>query len=292
MYYSVSMQSNFEAEKNQKAAIYTAIICGILLLLCFIITWPLHKIIPPIPQDLIEVNLGNEFEGMGEEQPLIKGEKAPAQQPTPEPQQSAVAANNEPAKDIETDDKADEDAAPVTKVEKNNSKKYEAPKENATKPVKNNTPAPVPIPAPPKPQKPKFTYNGPGNGKGNGADQDNGHTNQGNNPNGKGDAGSPDGKPGSYGNNPSGKSGGLKIKGDRRIINHYIFVGDLPKATVKAMIKISPDGRGTFIQLIARGSTTTESRYVNDIKNKLPNIQFDKADHESTIEITFNFTVQ
>lgn len=285
------MHINFEAEKNRKALIYTLAICGALLLLFVLIKWPLNKIAPPPPiQDLIEVNLGNEFEGMGEEQPLIKGERAPAQEPAPQPQSSATAANDEPAKDIETDDNANEEAAAVTKVEKNNSKKFDAPKENVTKPVKTNNP--VPTPAPPKPQKPKYAYNGPGSGKGNGADQDNGYTNQGNNPNGKGDAGNPDGKPDSYGNNAGGRSGGLKIKGDRKIINRYIFVGDLPKATINAIIKVSPEGKGTFIKIDPKGSTTTDSRYANDIRNKLSNIQFDRADHESTITITFNFTVQ
>jgi hypothetical protein len=287
------MQSNFEAEKNQRASAYTALICGALLLIFWLVTWPINKVAAPPPiQDLIEVNLGNEFEGMGDEQPLIKGERAPAQEPTPQPQEAIAAANDDAAKDIETDDKADDDAAAVTKVEKNTSKKNEAPKENVSKPVKTNNPAPVPTPAPPKPQKPKFTYNGPGNGKGNGADKDNGFSNEGNNPNGKGDKGRPDGKPDSYGNNTGGRSGGLKIKGDRKIINHYVFVGELPKATVNAIIKISPEGRGTFIKIDPKGSTSTESKYATDIRNKLPSIQFNTTDHESTVTITFNFTVQ
>ena len=288
------MQSNFEAEKNQKALIYTLIICGSLLLLFFLITWPLGKLATPPPlQDLIEVNLGNEFEGMGEEQPLIKGEKAPAQIPEPQPQQTNAAASDDAAKDIETDDKADDDAAAVTKVEKNNSKKNDAPKENVTKPVKTNNPVATPTPAPPKPQKPKFTYNGRGNGKGNGADQDNGYTNQGNKPGGKGDAGSPDGKPDSYGNTPGGKvaGGALRVtKGDRRIINNYIFMGDLPKATINAIIKVSPEGKGTFVAF-DKGTTNTDPRYATAIRSYLPNIQFDKSDHESTVTVPFNFRV-
>ncbi len=283
------MYSNFEAEKNQKAALYTAIVCGVLLLIFLIVHLPPINIKPPVAEDLIEVNLGNNMEGFGEEQPLIKGEMAPAQDPVPQ-QQQQNAASDDPAKDIETDD-SDKDAAPVTKVEKNNSKKNDAPKENVTKPVKTNNPVPVTTPAPPKPQKPKFTYNGPGNGKGNGADQDNGYTSQGNNPGGKGDAGSPDGKPDSYGNNPGGRNGGLQIKGDRKIINHYVFVGELPKATVNAIISVSPEGKGTFIQIDPRGSTTTDSRYANDIRNKLSSIQFDKANHESRVTITFKFTM-
>lgn len=285
------MYSNFEAEKNQKAALYTAIVCGVLLLIFLIVHLPPINIKPPVAEDLIEVNLGNNMEGFGEEQPLIKGEMAPAQEPAPQQQQTA--ASDEPAKNIETDD-TDKDAAPVTKVEKNDSKKNEAPKENVTKPVKTNNPAPVTTPAPPKPQKPKFTYNGPGNGKGNGADQDNGYTNQGNNPNGRGDAGDPSGKPDSYGNNPGGKTadGKLRVsKGDRTIINNYIFMGDLPKATINAIIKVSPDGRGTFLNF-DKGSTSTDSRYASAIRTYLPNIKFSPSDHESVVTVPFNFKVQ
>jgi hypothetical protein len=71
-----------------------------------------------------------------------------------------------------------------------------------------------------------------------------------------------------------------------------VFVGDLPKATINAVIKVSAEGRGTFIKIDPRGSTTTDSRYANDIRNKLPGILFNTSDHESTVTITFNFKVQ
>lgn len=290
--YSSTMQSNFEAEKNQKAGIYTAIICAILLLLFYFITWRIQDVKPPVPEELIEVNLGNEKEGFGEVQPLIKGDMSPAQDPAPQPQQVA-AAREEPAKDIDADDSKDEDAAAVKKVEKNNSKKNEAPKEDVKKPVKVS-PAPVVTPAPPKPQKPKFTYNGPGTGKGNGATEDNGYTSQGNNKNGNGDAGSASGKPDSYGKNPGGKTAGgtLRVsKGDRTIVNNYIFMGDLPKATINAIIKVAADGRGSFVGF-DKGSTSTDPRYASAIRTYLPNIQFSKSDHESVVTVPFNFKVQ
>jgi hypothetical protein len=78
MTYNVTMQATFEAEKNRKAFTYTVLICGILLLLAFLITWPILQPPPVIAQDLLEINLGNNEEGFGEEQPLIKGEMAPA----------------------------------------------------------------------------------------------------------------------------------------------------------------------------------------------------------------------
>ena len=67
-------------------------------------------------------------------------------------------------------------------------------------------------------------------------------------------------------------------------------MGDLPKATINAIIKVSPDGRGTFVTL-DRGSTSSESRYAEAIRNYLPNIQFSKADHESIVTVPFNFRV-
>jgi hypothetical protein len=229
-------------------------------------------------EDLIEINLGNNEEGNGKEQPLIKGEKAPAEK-LPQ-QQQVVTSTSQTEKEITTDDNKNEDAAPVTKVEKN-------------KPIVK-VPAPIIAPPAPKPQKPKIAgYNGPVNGKGNGANEDNGYTYQGNNPNGKGDAGNPNGKPDSYGNSPGGRSGGsLRVsKGDRTIVNNYIFMGDLPKATINAVIKVSPDGRGVFVTF-DKGSTSSDASYANAIRNYLPNIQFNKSDHESIVTVPFNFKVQ
>jgi hypothetical protein len=117
---------------------------------------------------------------------------------------------------------------------------------------------------------------------------------QGNKPGGTGDAGSPNGKPDSYGNSPGGKTGGggLRVsKGDRTIVNNYIFMGDLPKGTINALIKVSPSGRGVFVGF-DKGSTSTDQRYANAIRGYLPNIDFNKADHESVVTVPFNFRVQ
>ena len=73
------MSATFETEKNRKAGIYTALICGAILLIALLVSWSpvLH---PPKPiEEFIEINLGNDIEGFGEVQPLIKGEKAPAE---------------------------------------------------------------------------------------------------------------------------------------------------------------------------------------------------------------------
>ena len=277
MYTSV-MSASFETEKNRKAFIYTVIICGTLLLLAFLISWTHQHTQPLIVQDLIEINLGNNAEGYGEVQPLVKGEKAPGEQQAEQPKTAAVKT---PAvEDVKTDDLADKESAKVKAPEKVT--------------VKVKEPTPVAVKPEPKSQKPKIAgYGGPKGGTGNGATEDNGYKYQGNNPNGKGDAGDPNGKPDSYGNSPGGRSGGsLRVtKGDRTIVNNYIFMGDLPKATINAIIKVSPSGRGTFVTF-DKGSTSADPKYANAIRGYLPNIEFSKSDHESIVTVPFNFREQ
>jgi hypothetical protein len=292
MTYNATMQATFEAEKNKKAFTYTILICGLLLILAFMITWPI--LLPPAPplitQDLLEINLGNNREGFGSEQPRIKGERAPAREAAAQPQK-ASASKEEPAKNIQPDENAEEDAAPITKPVKPTPKTNNVATQPTTRPAKTNNPSPVVAPAVIKPQKPKITYDGPGNGTGNGATEDNGYRNQGNKPGGKGDAGDPSGKPDSYGNTPGGRSGGPRVIGNRKIIKYYSFTGDLDKATVYATVKVSPSGTGTFIGF-GKNSTTRAQAYANAIIQYLRNVQFDKSNDESTVTVQFNFNVQ
>lgn len=272
------MSPAFESEKNRKAFIYTAIICITLLLLFVLISWKVMPPTMPVVQDLIEINLGNNEEGFGEEQPLRKGERTPREENIPAPRAAASRAVEEER--VIPDDNAAEDAAPVRKPEKN---------KPLTKVEKN--PEPVTAPAP-KPQKPKITYNGPGSGQpGNNPSQDNGYTYQGNKPGGKGDNGDPSGNKDSYGNTPGGKVGGPKVtRGNRRITRYYNFTGELPKATIYAIIKVSPAGKGTFAGF-DKGSTSRSEQYAADIRRRLGSMEFDKAGEESTVTVQFNYNV-
>lgn len=267
----------FESEKNRKAFLYTLAICGTLLLLFILISWKVMPPSIPVVQDLIEINLGNNEDGFGEKQPLIKGERSPTHEAVIQPKHSAP---KEAVVDkVTPDENAEDDAAAVVKPEKKTPK------------VKTET-APVPVLQPtPKPQKPKVTYNGPGNGNGNNATEDNGYKYQGNNPNGKGDNGDPNGNKDSYGNNPGGKiGGGPKVtKGNRKIIRYYSFKGELAKATIYAIIKVSASGQGSFVGF-DKGSTTRSQAYANEISTYLKNIQFDKSSDESNVTVQFNFT--
>lgn len=89
----------------------------------------------------------------------------------------------------------------------------------------------------------------------------------------------------------SGSGNGPKVMGgDRKIIRHYSFQGDLEKATIYANVSVSPEGTGRFVS-IARGSSSTNSGYKTAIMQYLQNIRFDKSDHESMVTVRFNFEV-
>lgn len=273
----MNIAKTFESEKNRKALIYTAVICGTLLLLFILISWKIVPPVEPVAQDLIEVNLGNESEGFGDVQPLIKGDKGLKNQDESDNNKQTAPPQQEDEK-VTPDDNAENDAAPVTKTE---TKKVIKPSPIVT-PTK-------PVVAPtPKPAKAKYEMaGGTKTSNGNNPTEDNGYKYQGNNPNGTGDAGSPNGNKDSYGNSPGGKTGGKVAP--PRITRYYSFNGDLPKATIFALVNVS-GGRGTLIKLV-KPSTSFDNRYAEAVRSYLRNMEFDKS-QEGTTTVPFNFNVK
>jgi outer membrane biosynthesis protein TonB len=288
----IFMPDSFEIQKNTKAATYTTIICGLFLIIAILYTWPLT--IPPIPavQDLIEINLGNEQEGMGNVQPLVKGDPARDVQSANTASKNSIA-RQEPTKAIQADEN-DADAAPVTKPLKTKVDAKEIAKETYNKPNKSVTVAPVvnPNPALPKPKLP--LYKG-GNGTGgNGAAQDNGYRNQGYK-NGNGDAGSPDGKPDSYGNSPGGRSGVSVIRGlTGRRPTHFPSMQDEFNENAKVYVDIKVNTAGTVISAaIARGTTTANSSLRAIALEKARQLKFPPSQiDEEAGTILFNFILK
>ena len=290
---STVIDHSFESEKNRKAFLYTAGICGIFLIIAIFYTWPLQ--IPPVPtvQDLIDINLGNDVEGMGDVQPLAKGERAPETQSIQSQQKSVKAADN-PTRNIQADDNNDEEAAPVVKAEKPKEDAKDLNKETVAKTTKSVNPSPVinPNPAPPKPKLP--LYKG-GNGTGgNGATEDNGYRNQGYKP-GNGDAGSPDGKPDAYGSSPGGRSGVSVVRGlsGRRPISFPSMQDDFNEnAKVYVDIKVNAIGKVTEAS-IARGTTTSNSSLRNIAIEKAKQLKFPASQNDvESGTILFNFVLR
>lgn len=285
--------SSFETQKNTRALSYTALICAVILLIAILYTWPLSIPPKPIVQDLIEINLGNDVEGMGDVQPLVKGDRAPEDETVNSPEKSAPV-KDEPAKSIAAnEDDDDPDAAEVPKPLTPKKEAVTLPKETVTKTVKTNNTTPVtnPNPAPPKPKVPLYKGGtGPG---GNGATSDNGFRNQGYKQ-GNGDAGSPTGNPDSYGKNPGGKVG-FQVKGlsGRKPIRFPSFQDEFnEKATVYVDIKVNGSGTVTSAS-IARGTTTSNGNMRSIALSKAKQLKFPPSENEvESGTLTFNFILQ
>jgi len=253
---------------------------------------------PPVPNDvdLIEINLGNEQEGFGEVQPLVKGDKAPEDQSIAS-EQSSRKATEAPGNQIEADEKGDVDAAPVVKNNNADKTAKDFNKESKVKSSKTINPSSVANPNP-TPPKPKNLYKGGTGTGGNNADEDNGYRNQGYKPGGTGDMGSPDGKPDSYGNTPGGRSGGgITISRGltgRKMISFPNLKGDFNEnAKVYVDIVVNPAGR-VIAANIGRGTTTSNANLRNIAINKARELKFNPttSGNNENGTMLFNFVLE
>ena len=146
------MSAQFERQKNIKASAITLGTGGALLIIFFLVNFPLPhaEVFPPV-EDLMEVNLGSSDLGSGDDQPMLPGEPAPAEQVAYSPPQ-AVQSDVSDAKDVETDDRDDNVDAPVVRTPVVSTPKATRI-DNNNKVVKSTpTPAPVVAAAPPRPK--------------------------------------------------------------------------------------------------------------------------------------------
>jgi hypothetical protein len=246
-----------QSEENKKALIYTTTICTILIILFILIRWNTNP--PPeiVIQDQIEINLGNEEEGFGQEQPLKKGS------PTPEFEKSTpIPTSSDDNSNVAPDDNAEDNAAVITKTEKKTA---------------NSDLSKVTTPATTNNNKAKYRYQGPNTGNnGNNADVDNGFTSQGNNPTGAGDVGSSNGNP--------------EIIEITKTMLKNIKVEDdeLGTAIIYAKIKVSTSGVGEFIKFEKKSSDRKE-KYKEAIIKWLPKIPFNARSQPYEVVAIFNF---
>jgi hypothetical protein len=287
MSYSIPMSDLFERQKNTKAGAITAGVAGALLLLTFLVKWPLPTVPPPVVDDGIEINLGSGDQGFGTDQPKLPGDPAPAQQVAYTPSQAAPA-HNEAVKDVETDDKAS-DAPVITKPvnPKPNATKIDAP----SKPVKA-TPTTQPVAATPAPPKPKAvlgrTIGGTGNG-GNGADDYSRGGNQGV-AGGTGDQGRPGGSPNGTAYTGAPKNFGMKVLS----IPPQSFEDDFNQnAKIAVEIIVDEGGRITSATLTSKGSTGTATPEMRNTALRLARqLKLGSSDAGQKGIVVFDFKVR
>ena len=277
------MTAEFERQKNIKAAAITFGVAGALLLLFILLRWPLPTLPEPITQEFIEVDLGNGDPGSGTDHPLLPGEPAPAQQQAynpPQPMQSTVSD----AKDVETDDRADNVAPEIRRptVSNPNSTRID----NNNKVVKSTpTSQPAVTQAPPRPRAVLGrTVGGNGNG-GNGADTYSPGT----------------GGPGGTGNGNGGSGGGTGTgRGPTRLgatvvsMPSQSFEDDFKEGGT-VVLDITVDENGKLVSAIytARGSSLPgSSKQASIAKEKARQLRFPQIEGGFKRLYTFNFKVQ
>jgi hypothetical protein len=285
---SLSITADFERQKNIKALAITLGIAGVLLLIVMFFKWSMPVVPPPPTQEFIEVNLGTDDFGSGKDQPLLPGEPAPAQQTSYTPPQpvKAVADN---VKDVETDDRNDNDAPVIRKpvVAKPNATKIDD-NNKTVKQTTTTTPQPV-TQAPPKPRAVLGrTTGGNGNG-GNGAETYKPGTGEGI-AGGSGDQGRPGGDP--NGTNYSGqrKSFGTKVFN----IPNQSFEDDFNQnAKIAVEVVVNEAGKVTSAAVTARGSTGTATQSMKNTALRLAReLKFGSSDGGQKGVVVFDFKVR
>ena len=285
---TLSMSAEFERQKNIKATAITLGIAGALLLIVILVRWPLPTVAPTPVQEFLEVNLGTDDFGSGKDQPLLPGEPAPAKQIAYTPPQPVKAVADD-VKDVETDDRNDNDAPAIRKpvVAKPNATRID----DNNKTVKQTT-ATVPQPVTQAPPKPRAvlgrTTGGNGNG-GNGAETYKPGTGEGI-AGGSGDQGRPGGDP--NGTNYSGqrKTFGTKVFN----IPNQSFEDDFNQnAKIAVEVIVDDAGKVTSAAVTARGSTGTATQSMRNTALRLARqLKFGSSDGGQKGVVVFDFKVR
>ncbi len=283
------MSAQFERQKNVKASAITFVVGAALMLLFFFINFslPQQEVYPPI-EDLMEVNLGSSDFGSGNDQPMLPGEPAPAEQIAYTPPQ-AIQSDVSDAKDVETDDRPDNVEAPVVR-------KPTVSTPNATKIDNNNkvvkttpNPAPVVTQAPPKPKAVLGrTVGGNGNG-GNGADTYKAGTGEGI-AGGQGDQGRAGGSP--TGTNYTGTPKNFGV----RVLNlpAQSFEDEFNNnARIAMVVEANANGKVTSATYTSKGSTGTATESMKDIaRRRAFELKLGTSEGGQKGTVIFNFQVK
>ena len=290
--------ANFEAKKNMQAGTITLVILAVVFLFLFLVGWTTPSVLQPVPEEGIEVNLGNSDAGLGNDQPFLPGKPAPQEEKQQYTPPKAVETQKEDVKDPLSNDK-DEDAPEIKKpkIVKPEATKVadkEEPKKVMPKKIEVASP-PAPAPRKPAAVMGKITDKGTG---GNEADSYKKGGSEGI-AGGKGDQGKPGGDPASknYEGGGHGNSGVSISKGlqGRFFTKVYSYQGDFnTNEKVAVDVRIDKNGNVLSASYQPRGSTTSSSSYKDkavEIVKKSKLNPGANGDDEQTGTVIINFKI-
>lgn len=282
---TITMTDTFEKQKNRQASMLTASVMAALFLFFILLKWPMHTLDMVAEQDYIEVNIGTDDFGSGTDQPLLPGDPAQAQQLAYNPPQPVLAQNDD-ARDIDTDDRA----VNVPEVKKPTVVKPDAKKISNDNRTVTTTPTTQPVltTAPPKPKAViGKTIGGTGNG-GNGADTYQKGTGEGI-AGGTGDQGKPGGIAGSPNYNGPRKSFGVRVLQ----ISDQSFEDEFNENAKVAMdVVADANGKVTSASFQAKGSTTNNRNLVDIARRRAFELKLGSSDGGQQGTVIFNFKLR
>jgi hypothetical protein len=291
MHSNYFMAESLDNQSRKRATLYTGLSALVLTALILFLKWRIELPVKQEESTSIEVELNLPPDDMPiepeEEGGGGGGNQAMAIGPTGAAPEASETGEPEPAKELP---EPEEKVAPIVKPVVVNK---EATKITKTTPV-TNAPKKEDIPAPPKP---KMVMGKTDRGTGSGADSKDDFERAGNAGTGSG-TGKGSGSGGGSGTGAGGGNGsgigtgnGPRVtQGNRKIVKTSRFDGDMDNATIFARIRVSPEGKGTFIEF-AKGSTQMTNQYKQAINQYLSRILFDKSDQEDIVVVQFNFLV-
>jgi hypothetical protein len=278
-----AMSAAFEKQKNTQASLITLGIAGALCLLFFLIKWQIPVAEQPTVEEFIDISLGDEM-GSGNNQPLLPGDPAPAQQVAYTPPQITPSTAEE-SRAVETDDNAPSDAPVIRNPRISSPTATKIDADNKT--VKSTpTAQPAIVQAPPRPRAVLGrTVGGNGNG-GNGADTYNPGTSGGTGGNGTGSGGSGGG---------SGTGNGPRRLG-AQVVNmpNQAFEDDFKESgTVVLEVVVNEAGVLQSAVYSARGSSLPRSsRQTTIALQKVRQYRFPRIEGGFKQAMAFEFKVQ
>lgn len=243
------MTTTTENSSRNKAIAWTAGVHILLLLVFFLVSFTLRQEEPIQPEPGMEVNLGTDADGSGDDQPMDVNDPAPDMKSVAF---KSAAQMSSAANEMMTSEDAD---APVVnnptpnKNTNRNNTRVTTPVRTRDNAADNNTT---------RPQRPRYVYSGATGNGGNSARENHPGTSEGNTT-GNGDRGVPGGTPGAdnYTGSPGSGGGGIGHNLGGRDISPRSFSAEFREGGT-VVIRVTVNREGQIVNKVVKSSPSAE----------------------------------